>query len=98
MSIQRFRKWKFVVPAALIGFSLFVWLGGWIVAQLWNWLLPPLFGFPSINVGQALGLVVLTRILTGGFGFGSWASTRSVSRQERERMRERIRQRLDSPE
>lgn len=88
--MQRYKKWKFIVPAALIGFALFVLLGGWVVAQLWNWLLPSLFGFPTLTVWQALGLLTLTRILFGGFGVGGWGSSRKMSPGERERIRERM--------
>ena len=34
--------------------------------HLWNWLLPPLFGWRQITFWQALGLLVLCRILFGG--------------------------------
>ena len=33
---------------------------------LWNWLMPTLFGLPVISLWQALGLLVLSRILFGG--------------------------------
>jgi RNA polymerase sigma factor (sigma-70 family) len=42
--------------------------GGTIVRLLWNWLLPPLFGWPEVTFWQALGLLALCRILFGGFG------------------------------
>jgi hypothetical protein len=37
------------------------------VRELWNWLIPDIFGFKSITVWQALGLLLLSRILFGGF-------------------------------
>jgi hypothetical protein len=54
-----------IAPPAIV---LFVWLFGEIVMRLWNWLLPGLFGWHSITLWQALGLLVLCRILFGGFG------------------------------
>jgi hypothetical protein len=54
-----------IAPPAIV---LFVWLFGEIVMHLWNWLLPSLFGWHSITFWQALGLLVLCRILFGGFG------------------------------
>lgn len=39
---------------------------GWVVMSLWNWLLPALFGWPSLSFVQALGLLILSRILMGG--------------------------------
>jgi len=41
---------------------------GWVVMALWNWLMPTLFvGAHEINYLQALGLLVLSKILFGGF-------------------------------
>jgi hypothetical protein len=94
------RKWLFLAPLALV---LFVALGGGVVQQLWNWLLPPLFGWSQIGFWQALGLLALCRILFGGLGGG--ASHRSGFRrrmaerweqmtpEERERFREGMRAR-----
>jgi hypothetical protein len=57
------------MPAILAGFVVFVFVGGLVVMWLWNWLLPALFGWPALTVWQAIGLLALTRILFGGFGF-----------------------------
>ena len=40
---------------------------GFVVMSLWNWLMPSVFGWRLINFSQALGLLVLSRILFGGF-------------------------------
>lgn len=40
-----------------------------VVMLLWNALLPDLFGFSEVNYWQALGLLILAKILFG-FGFG----------------------------
>lgn len=44
-----------------------------VIMLLWNGLLPGLFAFPHINFWQALGLLVLTRLLFGRFGFRGWS-------------------------
>jgi hypothetical protein len=60
------KRWLFLlVPPAIV---LFVFLFGEVVMHLWNWLLPGLFGWPMITFWQGLGLLVLCRILFGGFG------------------------------
>ncbi len=42
---------------------------GWVVMTLWNWLIPAIFtGAVAINYVQALGLLLLCKILFGGFG------------------------------
>lgn len=56
---------KFVAFAAL-----FILAVGGIVMTLWNWLIPVLFSGPIISFGQALGLLLLSKILFGGMGRG----------------------------
>ena len=62
------KRWIFMAPLAILGILLFTFIGGEIVLQLWNWLLPPLFGWHQVTFWQALGLLALCRILFGGFG------------------------------
>jgi hypothetical protein len=94
------KRWIFWAPLVILVFLLFIALGGEIVRQLWNWLLPPLFGLPQITFWQALGLLALCRILFGGFGLhgGSGSHYRrrweAMTPEERERIRERIRGRM----
>lgn len=38
--------------------------------QLWNWLIPVLFSGPVLTYWQAVGLLVLAKIIFGGFGTG----------------------------
>jgi len=62
------RKWFWIIPAAIIAIPLFIFIGGEVVMHLWNWLLPPLFGWRALTFWQALGLLVLCRVLFGGLG------------------------------
>ena len=41
-----------------------------VVMSLWNWLMPGLFALHLIGFWQALGLLVLSKILFGGFRGG----------------------------
>ena len=72
---------------------------GAIVMGLWNWLLPALFGWRAIDFWQALGLLVLSRLLLGGWGrghrghHGHWRERmaerwESMTDEERERFRQ----------
>lgn len=54
---------------------LFVFLFGYITMMLWNWLLPEIFGLRAINFWQALGLLLLSKILFGGFKGKGWGSS-----------------------
>jgi hypothetical protein len=72
-----------------------------VVMSLWNWLMPALFGSQLISFWQALGLLVLSRILFGGFrgrpGYGMHWRRRMAERweqmspEEREKFREGMR-------
>jgi hypothetical protein len=48
--------------------AAFVAVVGLVTMLLWNSLVPALFHGPEITYLQALGLLVLSRILVGGFG------------------------------
>ena len=49
------------------GIAVFLLLT-FVVMRLWNWLVPALFKGPVIQFRHALGLVVLSKLLFGGFG------------------------------
>jgi hypothetical protein len=62
------KRWIFLVPLAILAIPLFIFISGEIVLHLWNWLLPPLFGWRLITFWQAVGILVLCRILFGRSG------------------------------
>ena len=62
-----FRKVLGFIVLAIAGITVF----GSIVMLLWNALMPFLFHLPLIGFWQALGLLLLTKILFGGFR-GGW--------------------------
>jgi hypothetical protein len=94
----RWQRMIFIAPLAILGMLVFITIGGELVLQLWNWLLPPLFGWRQLTFWQALGILALCRILFGGLGLhGSGRSNVRRRMAERwERMtpeeRERLRQ------
>ncbi|HKO04628.1 MAG TPA: hypothetical protein VJW51_07750 [Candidatus Acidoferrales bacterium] len=49
-------------------FVVVLFLLGFVVMGLWNWLMPEIFGLPAISYWQAMGLTLLCKILFGGFG------------------------------
>lgn len=56
------RVLKFIAFGILIAAAL-----SFIVMHLWNWLMPTVFGMHLITFWQALGILVLSKILFGGF-------------------------------
>src|ERR1022692_5330626 len=87
------RKWIFLAPLAIGGLLLFIALGGEVVLQLWNWLLPPIFGWRQITFWQALGILALCRILFGEFGGRGFSRSKRMTPELRERFRQRMRER-----
>ena len=81
-----------------------VFIFGFVVMYLWNWLMPELFGLKVITYCQAFGILVLSKILFGGFKGrrgcgcgghrGHWRSRwkekwEGMSEEEREKFRQR---------
>ena len=99
----RLKRLMWIAPLAILGMLVFMTIGGEVVKLLWNWLVPPLFGWPRINFWRALGLLALCRILFGGSGWrGSMRSNyrrhmeeryKHMTPEERERFRQRMRER-----
>jgi hypothetical protein len=97
--MSRKKKLIWIAPLAILGMAAFIALGGYIVLQLWNWLLPALFGFRMISFWQALGILILCRILFGGFGMHGGRRRRGMKHpfegmtpEEREHFRQRMRE------
>ena len=96
--MRRGLKFLLFGPLFVLLFALFTY----VVMRLWNWLMPALFGLHLLTYWQALGLLVLSRILFGGFrgrpGYRDWGWRRRMSErweqmtpEEQQRVRERMR-------
>jgi hypothetical protein len=92
------RGWRFWAIRAIlipIGIAAIVLLVGYVIMSLWNGILPDLFGWHTITFWQAIGLLILSRILFGGFkccshrgNIHSGKHRWHISPEEREKMRE----------
>ena len=92
---SRKKRILLIAPFAILGILLFTYIGGELVMHLWNWLLPALFGWRQITFWQALGMLVLCRILFGGLSHhGSGRS--GLRRRIAERMDERTAERWEA--
>lgn len=80
--------------AILFGIAALV-LFPFLVKALWNWLMPAVFHLGMINYWQALAMLVLAKILFGGFhgrrggGGGGWRGRERMAERMGERMAER---------
>jgi hypothetical protein len=76
---------------------------GFILMSLWNWLAPAVFGARTITFWQALGILILSKILFSGLGGrpghrGHWRNRmrdrwEGMTPDERERFRQGLRNR-----
>jgi hypothetical protein len=101
--MNKFRVFKGIRILLFVVVATFVF--GYLVRELWNGLMPPLFGLHAITFWQALGLFLLSKILFGGFhrggggGRGRMWSHRmkerwgGMSEEEREKFRAGMRER-----
>ena len=55
-----------VVKIAAIGITAIA-AAGFVVMGLWNWLAPTVLGARTVDFWQALGILVLSKLLFGGF-------------------------------
>jgi hypothetical protein len=97
---------EIVLLGIIIFFGVVVGLGE-AVLQLWNWLMPSLFGLHQITFWQAVGVMALSWILfgkafLGGRPYGRhWRGRmrdrwERMSPEEREQFRQAMRQRCGS--
>ena len=91
------KRWYLFIPLILAAFVAF----GFGTMYLWNWLMPVLFHLPEITFWQTIGLLILSRLLLGGFkghhGRGHGHCRRqmhekweNMTPEEREQFREHI--------
>lgn len=76
-----------------------------VFQYIWNMTIPAVFGLREISYTQAVGLLIISRMLIGGFGF-RWANSgkqkfwrervkmkmRNMSEEEREEFKRRLSQ------
>lgn len=91
------RRWVFRAGAGLVLVLAIVAALSFVVMVLWNVLMPDLFHGPRLGFWQAAGLLVLCRILFGGWrgrgGPGAWRLRerwKSLTPEERARLKERL--------
>ena len=92
----------------IVGFALVaiaaVFVFGFAVMYLWNWLMPELFGLKAVTYWQAWGLLAMSWILFGGLRghghrwhhrmHGHWAH---MTPEEREQFRQKMHDRWHHP-
>ena len=97
--------WKYGIKMAFWFLAMII-IVGFVVMELWNWLIPEIFNGNTINYWQALGVLMLARLLTG-FGkssMGHWKNKMSssykmsrgwssMSDEDKDRMREKFKDR-----
>ena len=68
--VKKYVTVAFKIFFGIIAAILFALLFGYVIMWLWNWLMPTLFGLTVITYWQAVGILVLSKLLFGGLGNG----------------------------
>jgi hypothetical protein len=86
-----------IIPIIIVASLVF----GFITRELWNWLMPTIFGLHTITFWQAIGLFLLSKLIFGGFhghhgGGRNWKGRMkerwdSMTPEEREKFRNGMR-------
>jgi hypothetical protein len=82
-----------VIGFIILGAGL-VFLFGWVVMLLWNWLMPDIFGLKTLTYWKAWGVLVLSCILFGRIGGGGGKGS-SSDRKRKRKLRSYIREQME---
>ena len=74
----------------ILGIGL-IFVFGYVVMLLWNWLMPDIFGLKTISYWQAWGLLALCTILFKGFGSSASGNANRSDRKRKQKLRQYIR-------
>ena len=90
------QRWTIRIFGIALFFLIVIAGFGQAVHQLWNLLMPEIFGLPRIGFWQAVGLLGLSWILFGGWrgGWGGrrmWGGPRHMTPEQRRKFREGLR-------
>jgi Ca2+/H+ antiporter, TMEM165/GDT1 family len=102
------KHWVVKIFGVLLFVTIVIVGFGQAVLQLWNWLMPNIFGLNRISFWQAVGLLGLSWILFGGFRGGRFFGHRGrymmrerwekMSPEQRERFRKGLQTRCGKSE
>jgi len=83
------RFWAMKIVGMILLGALFVLAFGFVVMGLWNAILPAVLGVKTVTFVQALGILVLSKILFGGFRGGGGRGWKHKKHGWRMQMREK---------
>jgi hypothetical protein len=91
-----------VLTSLVMGTLLFGAVG-FVVMQLWNWLIPSIFHSETIDLWQAFGLLALSKILFANFGSNFWGNHHKCNQcggsglfQQKEHWREKMKAKMET--
>ena len=85
--VRKYVTIAFKIFFGIVAAFIFALLFGYVIMWLWNWLMPDIFGLTTINYWQAVGILVLGKMIFGGLGSGHRSDN---SRKSRKPFRERM--------
>ncbi|ANQ50955.1 hypothetical protein KMW28_18570 [Flammeovirga yaeyamensis] len=80
--MEKFSKKKFIAKKIVFG-AVAITAITFIFMQLWNWLMPVIFGLTTISFLQSLGLLAMSKILFGRGGRPPFKNRRAMMHREK---------------
>lgn len=85
--VETFFRGFFKILFMIIAAIAFMLLFGYGFMLLWNWLMPEVFGLPILSYWQAVGILVMAKLLFGNFeGKGHKKHAKGQRKHFREKM------------
>jgi hypothetical protein len=81
-----------------IGIISLIFLFGWVVMLLWNWLMPEIFGLKQLSYWQAWGLLILSSILFKSFPSGGNDGGKRGNKRRRRELKKMMNEKNLNPE
>ena len=80
-----------------VGVVGLIFIFGWVVMLLWNWLMPDIFGLGQITYWQGWGLLLLSSILFKGFPSDSSDGGKRSDRRRKKELKKIMREDIFTP-
>jgi len=87
--VQKYVTIAFKIFFGILAAIAFALLFGYVIMWLWNWLMPDIFGLTTITYWQAVGILVLGKLIFGGLGGGH--NSKSHKGKPRKHLKEKMR-------
>ena len=70
----------FELALVIAGLAFMLFVDGWSLSVVWNWFIPNIFGLTTLTIVQAIGVMLVARLINGKISSKDKPSTEEVIR------------------